>query len=66
MTLCDFTAIFSFSTQAILLLLLQMCLLRSTISYLCPNRIHFDAVDFSECRSELVIRFFLVFVLAKS
>ena len=39
-------------TQATLFFL--MCLLR-TILYLCPNMIHFDAVDFSECRSEEVM-----------
>ena len=27
-------------------------------AYLCPNVINFNAVDFSECRSEEVIRFF--------
>ena len=25
---------------------------------MCPNMIHFDALDFSECRSEEVISFF--------
>ena len=27
---------------------------QSTIAYLCPNIIYFDAVDFTECRSEEV------------
>ena len=39
-------------------LFFQMCLVRSTIAKLCPNMIHFDALDFSECRSEEVISFF--------
>ena len=33
----------------------EMCLVRSTIAKLCPNVIHFDALDFSECRSEKVM-----------
>ena len=33
-------------------------LLRSIKAYLCPNMINFDAVDFSEHRSEEVISFF--------
>ena len=33
-------------------------LLRSTKAYLCPNMIHFDAMDFSERRPEEVISFF--------
>ena len=32
-----------------------MCLLRITLASLCPNMIHFDEVDFSECRSEEVM-----------
>ena len=32
-----------------------MCLIRRTIAYLCPNMINFDVVDFSECRSEVVM-----------
>ena len=27
------------------------------MAYLCPNMINYDAVDFSECRSEEVISF---------
>ena len=30
---------------------------RSTMAKLCPNMIHFVALDFSECRSEEVISF---------
>ena len=40
-----------------------MCLLMSTVSYLCPNMINFDAVYFSECRSEevtVIIKFLLM------
>ena len=36
----------------------QMCFIRRTIAYLCPNMINFDVVDFSEHRSEEVISFF--------
>ena len=38
----------------------QMCLImnRKNYSFLCPNMIYFDAVDFSECRSKEVISFF--------
>ena len=32
--------------------------MRSIIANLCPNMISFGAFDFSECRSEEVIRFF--------
>ena len=32
-----------------------MCLLRNIIAYMCPKMINFDAVDFSECRSEEVM-----------
>ena len=39
-------------------LFFEMCLLTSTIAKLCPCMIHFDALDFSECRSEEVISFF--------
>ena len=35
-----------------------MCVIRRTIAYLCINIIKFDAVDFSERRSEEVISFF--------
>ena len=36
----------------------QMCSIRSAIANLCPNTIHFDPLDFSECRTEEVISFF--------
>ena len=36
-----------------------MCLLRIHLPTLCPNMNHFDAVDFSECHSEEVIKFLL-------
>ena len=39
-------------------LFFEMCLVRSTIAKLCRNMIHFDALGFSECRSEEVISFF--------
>ena len=35
-----------------------MCVIRRIIAYLCLNMINFDAVDFSERRSEEVISFF--------
>ena len=35
-----------------------MCLLRINLPNLCPNMIHFDALDFSEWHSEEVISFF--------
>ena len=35
-----------------------MCVIRKIIAYLCLNMINFDAVDFSERRSEEVISFF--------
>ena len=38
-------------------LIFQMCFIRRTIAYLCPNTINFDVVDFSERRSEDVIGF---------
>ena len=43
-------------------LIFLMSLLMSTITkaYLCPNMINFDGVDFSEYRSEVVVRFFLM------
>ena len=44
------------------LLFFWMCLLRINLPnlhvHVCPNMIHFDAVDFSECHSEVVISFF--------
>ena len=45
----------------------QMCLIRSrpTVVYQYPNMINFDAVDFSECRSEEVISvFFYILMLS--
>ena len=39
-------------------LVFEMCLVRSTIANLCPIMNHFNALDFNECRSEEVIRFF--------
>ena len=39
-------------------LFFYMCLLRTNLPYLCPNMIHVDALDFSECHSEEVISFF--------
>ena len=40
-----------------------MCLVRSSIAKLCPNMIHFDALDFSECRSEEVMFLLMLSVL---
>ena len=40
------------------LLFFYMCLLRTNLPNLCPNIIHVDALDFSECHSEEVISFF--------
>ena len=37
---------------------IYMCLLRTNLPNLCPNMIHVDALDFSECHSEEVISFF--------
>ena len=36
----------------------QMCPIRRSIAYFCPNMINFDSVDFAERRSEEVINFF--------
>ena len=36
----------------------KMCLVRSTMANMCPSMIHFDDLDFSECRSKEVISFF--------
>ena len=33
---------------------LQMCFIRITIAYMYPKIINFDAVDFSECGSEVI------------
>ena len=57
MTICDFIAFFSFLARANLFIF-QMCFIRRTLAYLCLNMINFDAVDFSEHRSEEVIGFF--------
>ena len=56
-TSCDFTPFYSFFNQPNICFL-EMCLVRSIIAKLCPNMIHFDALEFSECRSEKVIGFF--------
>ena len=42
-----------------------MCFIRKTIAYLCLNMINFDAVDFSECRSEEVMFHLMLCVLHK-
>ena len=39
-------------------LLFEMCLIKSIIANLCPIMIHFNALDFSECRSNEVINVF--------
>ena len=39
-------------------LIFQMCVIRCTIAYQSPNMINFDALDFSERRSEEVVSFF--------
>ena len=39
-------------------LIFQMCFIRRTIAYWCLNMLNFDAMDFSERRSEEVISFF--------
>ena len=39
-------------------LFFDMWLVRCTIANLCPTMIHFNAFDFSECRSKEVISFF--------
>ena len=36
----------------------QVSFMKRTLPYLYPNTIHFDAVDFSECRSKEVMVFF--------
>ena len=56
-TSCDFTPFYSVLTQPNVCCCFYMCLVK-TIAKLCPNMIHFDALDFSECRSEEVISFF--------
>ena len=47
---------FSFFAKEIFIF--QMCVITIIIAYLCLNMINFDAVDFSERRSEEVIRLF--------
>ena len=64
-TFCDFTLLYSFLTQPNICFF-QMCLVRNTIANLCPNMIHFDPLDFSECRSEEVISFLTLSVCKKS
>ena len=56
-TSCDLTPFHYFFTQ-LNVYFLKLCLVRSTITCLCPNTNNFDALDFSECRSEEEIRFF--------
>ena len=41
-----------------LLFVFYICLLRTNLPNLCPNMIHVDALDFSECHSEEVVSFF--------
>ena len=50
-------AFFSFLAKSNILIV-QMRLIRRIVFYLCLNMINFDAVDFSESRSEEVISFF--------
>ena len=57
MTSCDFTLFYYFLTQSNICFF-EMCLVRTTIANLCPIMIHFNALDFNECRSEEVISFF--------
>ena len=56
------SCIFTFFTQAkfasSFFIFFYMQLVRSTIANLCSIMSHFDALDFSECRSEEVISFF--------
>ena len=56
-TSCNFTLFYSYF-YSIKCLFLEMCLVRRTIAYLCPIMIHFNALDFNECRSEEVISLF--------
>ena len=57
MTSCNFTFIFLFF-DSMKRLFFEMCLVRSTLANLCPTMIHFNALDFNECRSEEVLSFF--------
>ena len=52
--------------QNFVLFLFFMCITRSDIAYLCPNMIHFDEVDFSECHSEEVFKFLLTLRVFKN
>ena len=54
---CDLTAFSPFYARKSCVF--QIFLLRSIKAYLCPNIINFDSMDFSECRPEEVISFFL-------
>ena len=56
MTFCNFITFFLFCKSN--LLIDEMYVIRRTIAYLCLNMVNFDAVDFSERRSEEVISFF--------
>ena len=56
-TFSNFITFFSFTAKEIFKFVL-MCVIRRIIAYLCLNMINFDAVDFSERRSEEVISFF--------
>ena len=57
-TSCDFTAFFFCLIEVILYFFRCALILRMTLANLCQNKFHFDAVDFSECRSEEVMSFF--------
>ena len=46
---CDFTTFFSCLTNTNPCVF-KSCLIRSNIANLCPNMMHFDALDFCECR----------------
>ena len=41
-----------------------MWLVGTTIAKLCPNMVHFDALDFSECHSEEVMFLLTLSVLS--
>ena len=58
MTLCDLIALFSFLAKANFKMFRCASYIRGTMAYMCLNMIKFDAVDFSESRSEEVISFF--------
>ena len=44
-------------------LFFYMCLFRTNLPNLCPNMIHVDALDFSECHSEEVTGFFSTLIV---